>query len=399
MILVQILYSVHGSIIKPLFKNAQKCYIAYTVMLQNKRSFLFSLLLLFFFAAAPLLAAFALGYTIDFTHARIEKTGGIFLKSTRRGNIIISLDGIFAKETSFLSRGALLPELAPGMHLVRIEKEGYHPWFKSVSVKETHVTELRNILLVPSPLPYATSTDSMLPKNTDAASSTSTATHRIDEAGNLVSLEEKTPHDIASNVNAFGAIGMGLLMIDKNGFLSIVKGEKIEVLARPGFYLSRDIPVRFIESPGGEVAIIDGSGGLFLLSQNDHVLHTIDGGVKNASFDAEGGKLLIQKEQAIEILWRENNTNQPFQKIGNREEILTIQTLNDPILDAHWYYADNAHIVIHTRDGLYFTEIDERGGRNTVELIHEPVDELFTTAKNPELIFFRKEKNVYQMSL
>lgn len=364
-------------------------------MLQKKRYFLFYALVLFFFVAAPLLAAFALGYTVNFALVSIEKTGGIFLKSTRRGNIAVMLDGSLAKETSFFSRGALLTEISSGMHLVRIEKEGYYPWFKSVPIIEAQVTELRDIFLVPVPIHYATSTDT--DKLLLNALSTNSKSPSIDTKGNLIS-SDKDSDIIASNINSFGMVRAGLLMVDKNGFLSFAKGDRIDVLTRPGFYLAKDAPIRFVESPKGEIAIIDSSGGLFLLTQ-DNTLHILGGEARNAAFDSGGEKLLIQKEQAVEVLWREDNTYQPFQKKGNREALLTVDILNDSIKNAHWYYGDNAHVIIHARNGIYLTEIDGRGGRNTVELVNASVDEIITTPKDPEAVFFRKGNDVYRIEL
>lgn len=363
--------------------------------MQKKRYFLFYAFTLLFFIAAPILAAFALGYTIDFSHISIEKTGGIFLKLTRRGAIAISLDGSPTRETSFLSRGALLTKIPRGTHLVRVEQEGHHPWFKSVLVTEAEVRELRNILLVPMPIQYATSSDAEISSLLTPLAPL-TFPH-LDAQKNLVSLENDNSHIIASHINSFGAVSAGFLMVDKNGFLSLAKGEKIDVIARPGFYLSKDAPIRFFESPSGEVAILDDSGGLFLLL-SDFTLHVVDGGVKNVAFDSLGKKLLIQKDQSLEIVWREENKNQPFQKVGTREKILALHILDETILDADWYFGDDAHIVVRTKNGVYITEIDGRGGRNTAELMSAPVDEIITTVKDSKAIFFRQESGIYRIN-
>ena len=361
-------------------------------MRKKSRRKLFYLLLALFLIVSPLLIAYSLGYNFDFFKGRVGKTGGIFIKSKTAG-ISIFINGTFEKETSLFSGGALLTDIAPQTYLLRLEKEAYQPWSKAVAVEPSIVTEIRNILLLPRPVTYATSTAKeialFLEKNPPAKL-------LIDKKDNLIRPEGAAKKILASNVNSFAEFEEYILFVDKNGFLAKMDPatNKIETLGRPGFYLNKN-KMTFVKSAGGAIAILDSSGGLFLL-ESDNKVSALKGGVKKISFDGGGHKLLLTKEQSVEILRLQDNPEQPFQKKGAFEEILK---LDSPINEASWFYADNAHIAIRTDAGIFFTEVDGRGGRNTAELVSDKINELLTSEKIPDAVFFRKGKIWFKIKI
>lgn len=363
-------------------------------MTKYKRRKVFYLLVAAFILAAPLLVAYSLGYTFDFTARDIKKTGGVFIKS-KIPRLSIFLNGQFSKETSLISGGALLTDVAPGTYLLRIEKEGHTPWSKTVAVKPEVVTELRNILLIPRNVSATTTTRREIAPLL-ATSTLSTVTFVLDKESNLVKKSGKSREIVATNIDSFAAIGNTVFFVAKNGFLARLKPETktVETLGRPGFYLS-STSVRFIESPSGEVVITDSAGGIFLLNSSDTIT-TAGGGALNISFDSEGEKMLIRKDQSVQVRWMADNTYQPFQKKGTEETILR---LDSPIQDARWFYKDDAHIIIRTDNGIFLTELDGRGGRNTFELVSGKTDELLTGPEIPDTVFFRKKKTWYKIKL
>jgi hypothetical protein len=102
------------------------------------------------------------------------------------------------------------------------------------------------------------------------------------------------------------------------------------------------------------------------------------------------------KDHNIDVLWLEDNNYQPFDKKGARSTILSLE---EPILEAHWIYLDNAHVVVRTKDGIFLTEVEERGGRNTVELVTGKTDELKTLPDEPKAVFYRREKTWSRIEL
>jgi len=335
-----------------------------------------------FVFAAPAIIAYSLGYRLDIFERDLKKTGGIFVKSATP-RLSIFLDGEFKKETSLISGGALLTDLAPGTHLLRIEKAGFNSWSKTAIVKPEIVTELRDIVLVPGLLESTTTVKSKIPLPVSA--SKPKIPYSLTKKGDLVGKLATTTKILAQNVQAFELAGSNILYIDKNGFLAriSISAGNIETIGRPGFFLGGK-EFQFIKTPEEEFAILDPSGGLFLLDSTS-TISVIGGGIKKIYFDEDGEKALLLKEREIEVLWLSDNTYQPFQKRGQKEKIIS---LDEKIVDARWYYGDNSHIVLATTEGIFFTDIDGRGGKYTAELTETRADEIFTSPEVPETIFY-----------
>jgi len=373
-------------------KPRNSCYGKFVMLHRNQRIFFWTLVFLFL-ALSPIIVAYSLGYTLNLRRWTLEPTGSIFLKSHLTG-VSVFVNGALAKETSFLSSAALLTGLSPETHLVRLERQGHHPWSKAVAVEPWLVTELRNIILVPKPLLSSTST----PEEIAIFNATSTPPHlKLKKNGALLIGEGKEERLIAAHVHSFGARNDGaIFFVDKNGFLARAssQGDVTEIIARPAFSLERG-PLQFAFSPTGDLAFTNTSGGLFVARDNKTLL-TVAEGVKQARFDRYGEKLLLVKDEMIEALWMKENRSQPFQKEGTREVILR---LDSSILDATWWYGDNTHIVIQTKEGIFLTELDGRGGRNTVELFTGKTEAIATSSEFPRAIFFLKNKTWQKMEL
>ncbi len=359
-------------------------------MTRVERRILFYSLVLVFMLTTPVIIGYALGFAIDPDTNEVERTGGIFIKS-KTPRLTIFLNGALAKETSLLSGSALLMDISAGTHLVRLEKAEYTPWSKRTEVAPLRVAEFRNVLLFPHPNTRALATSTpderaLMPSSVPPASG-----FRIDRNQNLI--ERATGKIIAPHVNSFGEIDGEVFFVDKNGFFARrAESGVIETLGHPGFYLSEK-PVRFLKSPADEIIIIDPVGGLYLFDGAS--VAPLEGGVKDVAFDTDGEKILFFHEKTIEVLWRAENSYQPFQKKDTRENM----EFDAPVLYARWYHRDDAHIIVLTRDGVYITELDGRGGRNTAPLIEGRVDEIFTTPDLPEAIFIKKGKTWFTMRL
>ncbi len=359
---------------------------------KTRRLFFYTLILVFFLLA-PLLVALSYGYRLDLGTGEVEQRGGIFVKS-RTPSLSIFLNGDFVKETSFISGGALLPEITPGSYLLRIEKEGFSPWSKTAQVKPSLVTELRYVMLIPRPL-TATSTAkadlALLDNQNNPAKNFS-----LDQKNNLI---QKTAGNkiLAANVHSFGVVEDAIFFIDKNGFLGRLQlaDGAVETLARPGFFLQENSKAKFSRSPSGYLAVLDDGEGLYVFNPAG-TLVLLEKGIKNVSFDKQGDKMLMVKEAAVDVFWLRPNSYQPFQPAETRETVLTSQ---DRILDARWFYGDNYHLVIQTSAEVLFTELDGRGGRNIAGLVAERTDKIATSADQPNRIFYQKGKNWYTLEL
>ena len=361
---------------------------------RTRRLFFYSLVVLFA-VAGPLIVAYSFGYTYDVTRARFRQNGGIFIKSKISG-ISVFLDGAFVRETGLIVGSTLLTDVPPAFHLVRLEKQGYRAWSKVVKVDPALVTELRSVMLVPSPVPLATAT----PEEIAEVSATTTAPIVLsqDHNGNLIQSIGAARQLIAANVHSYGIAAGIVFFVDKNGFFARYDtlARTTDTIGRPGFYLTLR-PLQFIPSPSGNiVAILDSSGGLFIFQDSTREIHPITGGIRAIAFDSREEKLLMQKERGIDILFLKENKFQPFEKAGFIENLLTTE---HAVKESAWFYRDDAHIAFRTADGIFFTEIDARGGRNTTELVADTASNLMTSRAIPNAIFFRKGKATYKIEL
>jgi len=380
---------------------------------KNRRIFFYGAVAVFVILT-PILIAYSLGYTFHPSTGELERTGGIFIKS-KTPRLSIFLDGTFVKVTSYLSGDALLADITPGAHHLRLEKTDFRPWSITLRVEPAMVTDLRNILLIPTAIPIATSTaDELASLRTSATTgsfrtlapyetvsvpnlptSSLTPSFSINSKGDLIGKTSTTTLRLVPHVNSFGVIDDMVYFIDKNGFLGKLYpiSKVITTIGRPGFYLSKK-SATFLAAPTGSLVILDSSGGLFL-SDGSTTIQPITGGVRQIEFDANGQKILLRKDQSIDIVWLQDNIFQPFQKAGTMEEVFASDALID---DADWFFDDNAHIAFRTIDGIFFTDIDPRDGKNIMRLFNRKSDELVTIPDAPRSIFFRKEKTFYTIS-
>ncbi len=362
-------------------------------MKRTTRRIIFYVLVLLFAVAGPLAVFTSLGYTFRFSTATFESTGGIFIKSdTARTSVF--LDGTFVRETGFLTGSTLMTDVAPGTHVLRLEKPDFRPWTKTVTVASGAVTEFRDVFLIPHRPVSATSTRQELTRA--QATSTPLLAFSLDKKNRLSVTENRRARVIAENVHSFVPVASGAYFVGQNGFFArydVTSGET-ETLGRPGFFLGAK-PFRFSQN-GRVLAIIDSSGGLFLFDDSAGAVRPVLSDVQEVYFDTTEEKLLAVKEQVLDIVWLADNEYQPFQKQGALETV--VQT-TDPIREADWYYETEQHVVYRTRAGVFITETDRRGGDNTAEIISGPVDEIITSPITPRTIFYRKEKGIYKIEL
>lgn len=367
-------------------------------MTLRTRRILFFLLLGVFLVLAPLMVVYSLGLTVNFQKKVLEQTGSIFIKS-KTPQTSVFLNGTLIKETSFFSGSALLTGVAPGTYLIRIEKAGYQPWSRIMTVSPSLVTELRSVLLLQNRIDIATSSSLELDTIKSATSSPVKNRLTLNKQGVLSERVGKTKLTLASHVRSFDVANGRIYAISINGEIkriNPVSGET-EILDNPGIPLASGQPVSFLGSPNGDVALLDAGEGLFLYQNEQAAFATLGrGNIEHPHFDLAGQKILFVKGHELRVLWLEDNRYQPFQKKWTEEKMLR---LSSPIRDAAWWYGDNAHIAVRTDDGIFLTELDGRGGRSTLEIFRNPVDEILTIPDAPNAIFFRQGKIWHTITL
>lgn len=121
-------------------------------MRRATRRTIFYFLLTVFLVTTPLLVLYAVGYSFNVAKFSLARTGGFFVKTNVSG-VSIYVNGLLQKETNFLSNGALVNGLTPGVVDVHVKKDGYRPWKKSIAIEEQLIQEFRTVLLIPENLP------------------------------------------------------------------------------------------------------------------------------------------------------------------------------------------------------------------------------------------------------
>lgn len=101
----------------------------------------FSFLFLFLLTA-PIVVLYTAGYRFSLTRAELVKTGMISVASVPKGATVL-IDGADAGDTT----PSLIDTVIPGEHVIRIEKDGYYPWQKTLSVEESKTSFIQKAVI------------------------------------------------------------------------------------------------------------------------------------------------------------------------------------------------------------------------------------------------------------
>ena len=139
-------------------------------MRRKTRQALFWICFFVFVVVSPILVLYARGYRFDLAKRKFVATGSIFVKSNPEGAAIF-VNGVERGYTpgvlgDVISKPSLISNILPGEHDVRVEKPGYTPWVKKLTVRPRQVTEARSILLFadtrPKTLYFTSITDALV---------------------------------------------------------------------------------------------------------------------------------------------------------------------------------------------------------------------------------------------
>lgn len=111
-------------------------------MNRTARKVVFFLFLGLFLIAAPVVVLYTAGYRINPGRLALVKTG-VFAISSEPKSATIIIDGVSTSQKT----NAVLKNIMPGEHTVRLEKGGYFPWEKKLEVKENETTFVQKTVL------------------------------------------------------------------------------------------------------------------------------------------------------------------------------------------------------------------------------------------------------------
>jgi len=122
-------------------------------MNKKGQTLLFFFLLILFLIVGPSIILYSQGYRFDLQKMKFLATGGIYVK-TNPGDASVYIGGKYQNRTTGFSRDLLVQNLLPESHEIKIEKEGYHSWNKTLEVKEKLVSEAKYVILFPDEIPF-----------------------------------------------------------------------------------------------------------------------------------------------------------------------------------------------------------------------------------------------------
>ena len=146
----------------------------------KRRTLYFRILFAIFVLALPVVYLYATGYT--FGGGEIVPTGGIYVDA-ERADAEIYINNELVRETGTFRRAFYIQSLEPGMYNIRVEKEGHHPWIKTLPVLPRIVTEAQAFNMPLEP------TIRLIPQWLQLTSATSTASERIENPAYAAVLE------------------------------------------------------------------------------------------------------------------------------------------------------------------------------------------------------------------
>jgi len=116
---------------------------------RRTRRIVFYSFVILFIAVGTAVVAYSQGWRFDFKAGRFEKTGGIYLR-IEPADAEITLDGKgVSNQSGLFQSGTLISNLIKGVHHLKISKNGYFGWEKSVAVEPGGAAVFDKILLLP----------------------------------------------------------------------------------------------------------------------------------------------------------------------------------------------------------------------------------------------------------
>lgn len=351
-------------------------------MTRRTRRIFFLFFLLIFIILVPIIILYAEGYSLDIEKRTLISSGGIYLKSYPTKADILINNKPSGKTNKFLKR------LMPKNYDVKVEKEGYHSWLKTIIVEPGLVARFDDIFLVPlNPKILLVASESQEYKSFFKKSYT---LNKLTET-----IKKKSKYTIfkIENINV-DKNGKKIYFLSNNNLYSINWNEQIpdnsvlsEILVSNvlNYTIYKD-GIIYLDYFTGKIFELDISS-LRSAEIFDQVFPSFNRG-KWVLF-SDNKKLLCQKDKIIEILWlAEETVGSKDRKKGDIEKI----DLGQIIIDAIWYPRTEQHLIIATEDSIFFTELDGQLPRNTIKFINTEKPEIQYNTDNKILYFLSQER-------
>jgi hypothetical protein len=417
-------------------------------MAKKTRTIVFLICLLAFLLISPAAILYSQGYRIYFNPPdggiRISQTGGLFLKVLPK-QAEVFLNGKLSEKTDFFFGSVFIENLLPQKYKVEIKKEGYHPWEKTLEVKEKEVTEAKSVVLFPRDVSF-----NLLFGNLeqfwlfpDGKKITLMEQDGTDWTLEIYNLDKKTENHLINNKNFAGQVRLADLSFSEDSktiYLEINSGEESEYfnlteLDKPEPLLNETEPLLLpaenivaYRKDGSDIYYLDETGHLFKnekrLSAATSALTPIQGTEYNLEIfrnfiflrDKEKNNLYkFNDELAVfEIFFENAKTlkvspdNEKLAYFSNYEiwifspkngnkgitEKIFLTRLSEKINDVFWLNSD--YLILTTEDKIKICETDNRDRLNIIDVFE--IKKLPSNGSPAKIIWNRFDKKIYVLS-
>lgn|SRR3989344_26776 len=117
-------------------------------MTKRSRTILFLFLGAVFLLGTPTIILYSQGYRFDWQERRFSQVGAFYF-NINPARVEVFVNDQFMGRTTRILGTTLTKNFLPGIYLIRIEKEEYHPWEKRLQIFPRQVTEAKNVVLIP----------------------------------------------------------------------------------------------------------------------------------------------------------------------------------------------------------------------------------------------------------
>lgn len=177
------------------------------------------------------------------------------------------------------------------------------------------------------------------------------------------------PRVLSRNILGFGWMGTKLVAVQQNGILWFVDSENPEQQLQ--------ISEWPLEDPGSRVSVITHEGKIAALAHDQKTLWMLEPEsskperlgdlIEGFEFAPSGEKMLLRTAQEVRVRFLKERREQPARKKG--EETLVLRT-TETILHAAFAPGEE-YVLVATQDRIRAFELDDRGGRNSAEIVNE----------------------------
>lgn len=345
-----------------------------------------------FFAIAPVLVLYSMGYRFDFETMKITATGGIYVKTfPAAGQIII--DSKDPVKPGIFSNSVFIQSLLPKNHSVLITKDGYYNYFKTIPVAENEVTKLENVILFRKDIKFQVIEQGIQSPfdRKDKFVIKSGGLYYSDsiENADITALQKSTP--IISGVISFSNTNNKIIWLATDGFLYTSDLQGLSAQTQKNATKLNLEPIKITKSGSykiisdGQSVFVLNNDALLLLDSKANTLEQISKHVIGAEISPDGKKAVYYDANNIYVL----HAGMPQEKVhSSLEKITGCMWLNDN------------YVVFSAGNEIRISEIDIRGNINVVTLPQSVVlspDERIDI-KNPKIFFDQQDEKLYVLT-